>query len=105
LRRLILLVASLVMLLVSTAALALAQTGPGGENQVRCLLPERCGPAFQNGGSSCTLPEGCGPTDVDEPLCFLPEGCDTNGDGVPDFKAGEPVPSLKVRAAQYDNAV
>jgi hypothetical protein len=88
LRRLILLVASLVMLLVSATALALAQTGPGGEDQVRCLLPE-----------------GCGPTDVDEPLCFLPEGCDTNGDGVPDLKAGEPVPSLKVGATQYDNAV
>lgn len=103
-RRLILLVASLVMLLVSATALALAQTGPGGEDQVRCLLPEGCGPAFQD-GAGCALPEGCGPTDVDEPLCFLPEGCDTNGDGVPDLKAGEPVPSLKVGATQYDNAV
>ena len=33
-------------------------------------------------------------------LCLLPEGCDTNSDGVPDLRAGE-----TAEAAQYDNAV
>jgi hypothetical protein len=31
------------------------------------------------------------PIDEDELLCLLPEGCDTDGDGVPDLVAGEPV--------------
>lgn len=35
----------------------------------------------------------------DQLLCLLPEGCDTNSDGVPDLRAGEPV-----GAVQYDNA-
>jgi Protein of unknown function (DUF3221) len=35
----------------------------------------------------------------DQLLCLLPEGCDTNGDGVPDLRAGEPS-----GAVQYDNA-
>ncbi len=82
-KKLILLVASLAMPLVSTAALALAQ-GPGDLNEVRCLLPE-----------------GCGPISDDELLCLLPEGCDIDGDGVPDLRAGEPV--SPVGALQYDN--
>jgi Protein of unknown function (DUF3221) len=35
----------------------------------------------------------------DQLLCLFPEGCDTNGDGVPDLLAGEPA-----GAVQYDNA-
>jgi hypothetical protein len=34
----------------------------------------------------------------DQLLCLLPEGCDTNGDGVPDLLAGEPA-----GVVQYDN--
>ena len=43
----------------------------------------------------------------DELLCFLPEGCDTNGGGVPDLGAGEPVPDVELDpgAVQYDNAL
>jgi len=85
-KKLILLVASLTML-VSTAALA---QGPGDLNEVRCLLPE-----------------GCGPISDDELLCLLPEGCDLGGDGVPDLRAGEPVPGGVVGpgATQYNNAL
>ena len=70
----LLLAMSLVMLLVATAALAIAQTVPGDEDAV---------------------------------LCFLPEGCDINGDSVPDLRAGEPVPGGQVRsgAVQYNNAL
>lgn len=32
----------------------------------------------------------------DELLCFIPEGCDMNNDGVPDLRAGEPVPNQNV---------
>jgi Protein of unknown function (DUF3221) len=32
------------------------------------------------------------PSGDDELGCLLPEGCDTDGDGVPDLVAGEPVP-------------
>ena len=74
-KKLILLLAmSLVMLLVATAALAMAQTVPGDEDEV---------------------------------LCFLPEGCDINGDSVPDLRAGEPATGGQVRsgAVQYDNAL
>ena len=72
-QRLVLLAASLAMVLAPTAALA--QTEPDGlDEEVRCLLPE-----------------GCGPVSEDELLCFLPEGCDTNGDGVPELRAGESV--------------
>lgn len=35
----------------------------------------------------------------DQLLCLLPEGCDTDGDGVPDLTAGEPA-----GAVQYNNA-
>ena len=35
-------------------------------------------------------PAGDVPGD-DELLCLLPEGCDTDGDGVPDLRAGDPV--------------
>jgi hypothetical protein len=81
-------VASLAMLLVSTAAVALAQTEPGGTDEVRCLLPE-----------------GCGPVPEDQVLCLLPEGCDTNRDGLPDLGAGDPVPGGETGtvAVQYDN--
>jgi hypothetical protein len=85
-KRLILLASSLAMLLAATAALA-QETG----DEVRCLLPE-----------------GCGPVDVeDELLCFLPEGCDINGDDLPDLRAGEPVPDGETNpgAVQYDNAL
>ncbi len=36
-------------------------------------------------------PAGGVPAD-DELLCLIPEGCDTDGDGVPDLGAGDPVP-------------
>ena len=72
-KRLILLAASLAMLLVATAALA-QESG----DEVRCLLPEGCGPVLIE----------------DELLCFLLEGCDINGDGVPDLRSGEPVPDV-----------
>jgi hypothetical protein len=35
----------------------------------------------------------------DQLLCLLPEGCDTNSDGMPDLRAGQPA-----GAVQYDNA-
>lgn len=45
---------------------------------------------------------------IDEFLCLLPEGCDTNGDGAPDPRAGDPVPGgVAGRGAgdvQYGNA-
>jgi hypothetical protein len=72
-QRLILLVASVAMLLVATAALA-QESG----DEVRCLLPEGCGPVLIE----------------DKLLCFLPEGCDINGDGVPDLRFGAPVPDV-----------
>lgn len=84
-KKLIPLAASLAMLLVATAALAQESV-----DEVRCLLPE-----------------GCGPDVADELLCFLPEGCDINGDGVPDLRAGEPVPDGETNPGivQYDNAL
>lgn len=72
-QRLILLVVSVAMLLVATAALA-QESG----DEVRCLLPEGCGPVLIE----------------DKLLCFLPKGCDINGDGVPDLRSGEPVPDV-----------
>ncbi len=81
-KKLILLAATLAILLISAAALALAQAEPGDE--IRCLIPEGCGPVFE-----------------DELLCLIPEGCDIDGDGVPDLEAGEPVPA--VGTVQYDN--
>jgi hypothetical protein len=47
------------------------------------------------------------PGDEDEVLCFLPEGCDTNGDSVPDLRAGEPASGDQVRSGvvQYNNAL
>jgi hypothetical protein len=72
-QRLILLVASVAMLLVATAALA-QESG----DEVHCLLPEGCGPVLIE----------------DELLCFLLEGCDINGDGMPDLRSGEPVPDV-----------
>jgi hypothetical protein len=85
-KRLMLLAASLAMMLATTAALAQEP-----EDEVRCLLPEGCGPAVIE----------------DELLCFLPEGCDINGDGVPDLGAGEPVPDGETNPGivQYDNAL
>jgi hypothetical protein len=32
----------------------------------------------------------------DKLICFIPEGCDMNKDGVPDLRAGEPVPNQNV---------
>jgi hypothetical protein len=85
-KKLVLMAVSLAMLLMLTTALALAQTEPGASDEVRCLLPE-----------------GCGPVPEDELLCLLPEGCDTNGDGVPDLRAGQPVPGDEAGTVQYDN--
>ncbi len=85
-KRLVLMVVSLAMLLTLTTALALAQTEPGGLDEVRCLLPE-----------------GCGPVPEDELLCLLPEGCDTNRDGVQDLRAGDPVPGGEAGTVQYDS--
>lgn len=39
----------------------------------------------------------------DEFRCLLPEGCDMNGDGAPDLRAGQPVPGGEVEIVQYDN--
>ncbi len=161
-KKLILLVASLAMPLVTATALALAQTEPG--NGVRGSITSISGavvlveenPADESGsakgaftvtgeteilrqqgdelvpaafddlrvgqlveatyvgpvaesyptqgtaGSIVILedPFGGEPGD-DELLCLLPEGCDIDGDGVPDLRAGEPVPS--VGAVQYGN--
>jgi hypothetical protein len=85
-RKLVLVAVSLAMLLMLTTALALAQTEPGASDEVRCLLSE-----------------GCGPVPEDELLCLLPEGCDTNRDGVPDLRAGQPVPGGEAGSVQYDN--
>ena len=89
-KKLVILVASLAMLLATTATLTLARTEPGDEDELRCLLPE-----------------GCGPNTEDELLCLIPEGCDTNGDGVPDLRAGEPVPDDEAGtgAMQYDTTL
>jgi hypothetical protein len=40
----------------------------------------------------------------DQLLCLLPEGCDTNGDGLRDLTVVEPVPDEGTGAVQYDNA-
>jgi hypothetical protein len=85
-KRLVLMAVSLAMLLTLTTALALAQTEPGASEELRCLLPE-----------------GCSPVPEDELLCLLPEGCDTNRDGVPDLRAGQPVPGGEAGTVQYDN--
>ena len=77
---------SLAMLLTLATALALAQTELDALDEVRCLLPE-----------------GCGPVPEDELQCLLPEGCDMNGDGVPDLRAGQPVPGGGTGTMQYDN--
>ncbi len=48
----------------------------------------------QGGAGSIVILEGsAGDVPADgELLCLIPEGCDTDGDGVPDLGAGEPVP-------------
>jgi len=161
-KKLILLVASLAMLLVTATALALAQAEPG--NGVRGSITSISGavvlveenPADESGsakgaftvtgeteilrqqgdelvpaafddlrvgqlveatyvgpvaesyptqgtaGSIVILEDssGGGPG-ADDLLCLLPEGCDIDGDGVPDLRAGEPV--SPVGAVQYDN--
>jgi hypothetical protein len=56
----------------------------------------------QGTAGSIVILEGI-PAD-DQLLCLLPEGCDTNGDGLPDLTAGEPVPDEGTSAVQYDNA-
>jgi hypothetical protein len=40
---------------------------------------------------------------ADEFRCLLPEGCAINGDGVPDLRAGQPVPGVEAGIVQYDN--
>ena len=85
-RLLVLMAASLAMLLTLTTARALAQTEPGASDEVRCLLPE-----------------GCGPIPEDELLCLLPEGCDTNGDGVLALRSGTPAAGGEAGAVQYAN--
>ena len=54
------------------AAAGLAQTQPIDE--VRCLLPEGCGPVLVD-EAGCTTPGGCALVPDDELLCLLPEGC------------------------------
>jgi hypothetical protein len=52
--------------------------------------------------------EECGPVLIeDELLCFLPEGCDINGDDVSDLRSGELVPDVEAGTGvvQYDNAL
>ena len=83
------------------AAAGLAQTQPIVE--VRCMLPEGCGPVLVD-EAGCTTPGGCAPAPDDELLCLLPEGCDTNGDGLRDLTVVEPVPDEGTGAVQYDNA-
>ena len=89
-KKLVLLVASLAMLLATTATLTLAQTEPGAE--VRCLAPEGCGPD--------TIED-------DELLCLIPEGCDTNYDGMPDLRAGDLAPGRETSTSvvQYDTTL
>jgi hypothetical protein len=45
----------------------------------------------------------------EEPVCNIPEGCDFDGDGVPevlpDLPAGEPVPGGETGAVQYNSAI
>jgi hypothetical protein len=55
----------------------------------------------------CLLPEECGPDVAHKLLCFLSEGCDTNSDGVPDLRAGEPGPDVEPSpgAVPYDNTL
>jgi hypothetical protein len=53
-------------------------------------------PTQGTAGSIAILEES--PAD-DQLLCLLPEGCDTNADGLPDLRAGE-----SAGAVQYDNA-
>jgi hypothetical protein len=85
-KKLILMATSLAML-PATAVLAVAQTEAGSEVQ---------GPITSISGSAVLVEEN--PAD-DQLLCLLPEGCDTNSDGVPDLRAGQPA-----GAVQYDNA-
>jgi hypothetical protein len=88
-KRLLMLTAvSLAILLTLATALALAQTGPDASDEFRCLLPE-----------------GCGPIPEDELMCLIPEGCDTNGDDVPDVRAGDPVRDGGTSTMQYNNPV
>ena len=77
---------SLAMLLTLATALALAQAESEALDEVRCLLPE-----------------GCGPIPEDGLLCLLPEGCDMNGDGTPDLRAGQPVLGGETGTVQYSN--
>lgn len=64
-------------------------------------------PTQGTAGSIVILDESYGgePGDDDQLLCLIPEGCDTDGDGVPDLGAGEPAPpdGGTAGAVQYDN--
>lgn len=61
-------------------------------------------PSQGGAGSITILEELTG--DGDQLLCLLPEGCDTDGDGVPDLIAGETMPGegTHIGSEQY-NAV
>ena len=72
-RKKLILLASMLAMLLMVTAYAWSATGPY--------------PA-QGTAGSIVVPEK--PSE-DELLCLLPEGCDIDGDGVPDFRAGEPV--------------
>lgn len=50
----------------------------------------------QGGAGSIVILEGpAGDVPADDELrCLIPEGCDADGDGVPDLGAGEPVPGV-----------
>lgn len=64
-------------------------------------------PTQGTAGSIVILAESYGddPGDDEQLLCLLPEGCDTDGDGVPDLAAGEPAPpDGGTGVVQYDNA-
>lgn len=80
---------SVAMLLTLSTAQVTAQTEPDALDEIRCPLPE-----------------GCGPVSEDELLCLLPEGCDMNGDSGPDLRAGDPATGGEAGTGtvQYYNA-
>ena len=61
-------------------------------------------PTQGTAGGIVILEEPAGGEPADELLCLIPEGCDTDGDGVPDLEAGEPTPDegTSTSLEQYD---
>ncbi len=59
----------------------------------------------QGGARSIVILEEL-PGDGDQLLCLLPQGCDTDGDGVPDLAAGEPMlaEGMNIGSEQYNAA-